>query len=118
MKAQKIIYWIATILLCLMMSGSAFMYLTNTDQIIQVFEGLGYPAWLVIPLGIAKLLAVAAILTKKSAILKRLAYYGLAIDFVLAFMAHLTANDGDWPGPVIAMVLLIVSYVYDRKLFS
>ena len=61
---------------------------------------------------------VAAILTKKSAILKRLAYYGLAIDFVLAFMAHLTASDGDWPSPVIAMVLLIVSYVYDRKLFS
>ena len=83
-----------------------------------MYEGLGFPGALVIPLGIAKFLAVLAIVTKLSPILKKLAYYGLGIDFVLALYAHLSTGDPNWQGPVLAIVLLVGSMYFDRKLYS
>ena len=83
-----------------------------------MFEDLGVPASLIIPNGIAKILAVIAILTKKSQILKKLAYYGLGLDFISAIVLHLIAGDGRWPTALVALVILIVSFYYDRKLFS
>lgn len=115
MKTNKILYWIFTGLISAMMIMSSFFYFTQTDEIGKVFEGLGYPAWLVIPLAIAKVLAVIAIVSDKSALLKRLAYYGLAIDFVLALIAHLMAADGEFGGAVVAIVLLAGSYFFNQK---
>jgi len=118
MKRDKIIYWIVTGLLSAMMLLQAFMFTFNSEQMGQLFTSLGIPAALVIPMGIAKFLAIVAILTKKSDLLKKLAYYGLAIDFSAAIVSHLMAGDGDWPSPLVAMVLLGVSFVYDRKLYQ
>ena len=118
MKSIRIIYWIATALLCLMMLASGIIYLVNYAEAAKIFDSLGYPAYLVYPLGIAKILGVIAILTKKSRTLKDLAYAGFFYDFILAFMAHLNAGDGGFAIPLAALVLLIVSYVTDRKIYG
>ncbi|MEM6736154.1 MAG: DoxX family protein [Bacteroidota bacterium] len=118
MKLQKILYWVTTLLLCLMMVMSTFFYLTNTEEVGKNFELLGYPAALVIPLAIAKLLAVIAILSNRSKLLKRLAYYGLGINFILALTAHLMAGDGQFGGAAIAIILLVGSYFYNQKVFA
>ncbi len=116
-KLPQILYWISTGLVSLMMLGSAGMYLFNTAEVQSVFDGLGYPEYIVIPLAIAKILAIVAILTKKSAVLKEWAYAGLCFDFILAATAHLMVGDGEHLGAIVALVMLGVSYYYDKQLF-
>jgi hypothetical protein len=118
MKTNKIVYWIATGLLCLMMLGSAAMYIFNHAEVAKIFTSLGYPTYIIYPLAIAKILGVIAILTRYSITLKEWAYAGFFFDFVLALSAHLNASDGGFITPIIALVLLFVSYFFDRKLYS
>lgn len=101
-----------------MMLASGIIYLISYEEVAIIFSSLGYPAYLVYPLGIAKILGVIAILTKKSRTLKDLAYAGFFYDFILAFMAHINARDGGFAFPIIALVLLIVSYTIDRKIYG
>ena len=118
MTRNKIIYWVATILLSLLMIVQGLQGLFNTEMLAELYNSLGFPSALVIPLAIAKLLAVIAILSNRVKLLKKLAYYGLAIDFSAAIISHLIAGDGLWMWPVIAHALLYISYMYDRKLFT
>ena len=118
MKRYKIIYWIFTGLLSLWMILQGVMFIFNSGEVAEMFEGLNMPTALIIPLGVAKLLAVVAILTKKSDLLKRLAYYGLGLDFVVAIVSHLVAGDGQVVPAIIALVILVVSYIFDRRIFS
>ena len=118
MNRDKIIYWAATGILSLMMFASAGMYLFNNTQVSELFVALGYPAYLVVPLAVLKIFGVAAILTKGSKILKDLAYAGFMYDFLLAASAHVNAGDGEFLPALAALVLLGVSFLYDRKLFS
>lgn len=100
-----------------MMTVQGFMSFYETQLITDQYNSLGFPSSLVYPLGIAKLLAVVAILTKKVKLLKTLAYYGLALDFVMAIGSHVMAGDGLWMYAFVALILLILSYTYDRKLY-
>jgi hypothetical protein len=118
MKTARIIYWIVTGLLCLMMLASAVMYIVNHDEAAKIFTSLNYPAYLVYPLAIAKILGVAAIVTKKSKSLKEWAYAGFFFDFSLALAAHLSARDGRFIAPVVALALLFASYFLDRKIYK
>jgi hypothetical protein len=117
-KKDRIIYWGFTGVLAGMMIASAGMYVFAHDQVAATFESLGYPTYLIYPLAVAKLLGVLAILTKKSGTLKDLAYAGFFYDFLLAGSAHLNAGDGEFVPALAALVLLIVSFIYDRKLYS
>ena len=118
MKTARIIYWIVTGLLCLMMLASAVMYIVNHDEAAKVFASLNYPAYLVYPLAMAKILGVAAIITKKSKSLKEWAYAGFFFDFALAVAAHLHARDGGFAAPLAALALLLTSYFLDRKIYK
>jgi len=118
MIRDRIIYWIATGLLSLMMSFSAGMYILNYSEVAQVFESLGYPSYLVYPLAVAKILGILAILTNKSHLLKEWAYAGFFFDFILVLLAHLQANDGEFGPSVVALLLLAVSYFFDKKVFE
>lgn len=115
---QKIIYWVSTGLLCLMMTAQGVMGIVNSEVLAETYTVLGYSSTLVIPLAIAKLLAVVAILSKKVKILKSLAYYGLAIDFIVAATSHVVAEVPSPFPAIVALVLLLISYIYDRKLFN
>jgi len=65
------------------------------------------------------ILGVIAILTKRSAFLKELAYAGFFYDFILAASAHINAGDGILVLPaLVCLVLLIISYVLDKKLYK
>ena len=83
-----------------------------------IFKSLGYPTYIIYPLAFAKIVGVLAILTKKSTSLKELAYAGFFFDFILAFSAHINANDGGHLTALVAMILLVVSYIYDKKVFK
>lgn len=116
MKTNKIIYWIATGLLSLMMLGSAGMYLLQHDFVATVFTNLGFPVYIIYPLAIAKILGVIAIVTRKSPALKEWAYAGFFFDFVLASSAHIVVQDGEFAPAMVALVLLFVSYFFEKKI--
>jgi hypothetical protein len=116
MKKVKLIYWISTGLLSALAVMSAGMYIFNNAEISKLFEGLGYPIYIIYPLAIAKILGVIAIWASKNKSLKEWAYAGFFFDFLLAFSAHIMANDGEFAGALIAMVLLLTSYFSLKKL--
>lgn len=116
MKKTKIIYYISTGLLSLMILMSVGMYFFNHAEIVKVFEGLGYPSYIIYPYGVAKFLGIATIWFSKSSVLKEWAYAGFFFAFVLAFFAHVMIGDGEQAGAIIATVLLAVSYIYGKKI--
>jgi hypothetical protein len=116
-KRNKIIYWIATGLLSALMLMSASMYVFNYEMVSQTFVNLGFPVYIIYPLAAAKVLGLIAILSRKSNFLKEWAYAGFFFDFVLALSAHWVVNDGEFVPAFAAIVLLIVSYRYDKKAF-
>ena len=112
---DKVIYWASTGLISALMLFSASMYFINNEMVREVFTSLGYPAYIVYPLATAKILGLIAIWTKKSSMLKEWAYAGFFFDLLLASSAHLNADDGGFAPALIGIILLLVSYVYDRK---
>lgn len=115
-RTNKTIYWISTGLLSLMMLMSVSMYFFNHAEVSETFTKLGYPTYIIYPLAIAKLLGLVAIWTNKIKALKDWAYAGFFFDFILAFGAHFMIKDGGHMPALVALVLLLVSYWYSKKL--
>ena len=102
--------------MCAIFSFSAGMYFTNYDMVKGFFEEVGYPAHIIYPLAVVKVLGIIAILSKQSKLLKEWAYAGFFFDAVLATMAHYHAGQG-FGLSVIAVVAILISRIYDYKLF-
>lgn len=115
-KSDKIIYWIATGLLSVNMLFSAAMYFFNYEMVAGMIEKLQYPTYIIYPLGIAKLLGIGAIVSNKSKGLKEWAYAGFFFELLLAASAHININDGEALPAIIALVLLIVSYIFNKRI--
>lgn len=116
MKRDKIIYFLATGLLTLFMLFSAGMYFFNHEEVAGLFTSFGYPTYIIYPYAIAKLLGLIAIWFVGNKLLKEWAYAGFFFAFVFAFFAHVMTGDGEQMGAVMAMIFLIVSYIYSKKL--
>lgn len=117
-KSDKIIYYVATGLLCALMLFSGGMYIFNNAEVNLVFMGLGFPTFLIYPMAIAKILGVVAVASRLSPFLKNLAYAGFFFNLLLAFGAHININDGDFPGALIGLVLLATSYFFEKRAFA
>ncbi|HBC02734.1 MAG TPA: DoxX family protein [Aequorivita sp.] len=114
MTAQKTIYWIATGLLSVLFLYSAFMYLTDTAVIEGYYQDYQYPTYLVIPMALAKILAIVFILFRKPKWVMEWAYAGLFFDMVLACFAHYRLNDPDITLPLLGILFLLVSYFFGK----
>ena len=117
-RRNKIIYWIATGLLSAMMLMNVVMYVVQNEMVTDMFDSLGYPNFIVYPLAIAKLLGIIAILTKRSDLLKEWAYAGFFFVFALAASGHLYVQDGGFVAPLVAAVLLLVSRIFEPRVFG
>lgn len=113
MNSGKIIYWAATVAISGIMLYSAGMYFTNTDMVEGFFRRFSYPEYLVIPLAVAKVLAVIMLFIRKPAWLTEWAYAGLFFDLVLAFFAHQHLGDSV-TFVLLAMIALLVSYFFGK----
>lgn len=116
MKTNKIIFWIATGLLSAMMLMSSGMYIFNNTFIQDTFLGLGFPSFIIYPLAFLKISGVLVLTLTKWETVKELAYAGFFFDFLLAIGAHLAIGDGEQFGAMMALTLLIVSYVFRKRL--
>ena len=118
MKTNKIIYWVSTVLLSALLLMSAGMYVFNNAAVSEMFKGFGYPTYIIYPLAVAKISAVIVLLTQKQSRIKEWAYSALFFEFILAFFAHVMIEDGGQMAAIIAVILLVVSYIFGRRLFT
>lgn len=116
MNINKIVYFVATILLTALMLFSASMYIFNHETIVKAFTHLGYPTYIIYPLAVAKILGLIAIWSDFSKALKEWAYAGFFYDFLLAWSAHYFAGDGAVGFALPAIIILVVSYVFWKRL--
>lgn len=118
MKKTKIIYWVVTgILAATLGIGSVYDAISAQEAVDHVTR-IGYPAYIVPFLGVAKLLGIVAILVPGFPRLKEWAYAGLFYDLFGAFYSHIAFGDGPdmWAGFFIGFALIAVSYIYHHKL--
>lgn len=116
MKRDKIIFYVATGLLTAFMLFSVQMYFFKHESVAQMFTGFGYPTYIIYPYAVAKLLGLFAIWNPSFKAIKEWAYSGFFFAFILAFFAHYMIGDGGQAAALIALILLIVSYIFNKKL--
>ena len=106
-------FWIATALLCLQMSFTAYAQL-NLPQVAEAFTHLGFPAYFRVELACAKLLGVLLLLAPVPARLKEWAYAGFAVTLASALIAHFSVGDGPdaWGWAAGTSVLWALSYSF------
>ena len=113
MKIQKIIYWIATIALSIIMLYSAQMYFFKTELIEGLFKSFNYPNYIIIPLAILKILGVIMILRRRSPWLTEWAYAGFFFDVILATAAHHFAGH-EVGLSVYTIPIILISYFLSK----
>lgn len=115
-KTNKIIYQGSTALFALSMLFAVGFYFFKHDYVSGYFEMIGFPAWLVYPLGIVKILGIIGMYNKNYPVIREWAYAGYLYNCVLALAGNALCPEGEFTGgAVVAIVLLIVSYVFRKK---
>jgi uncharacterized membrane protein YphA (DoxX/SURF4 family) len=122
-KTNKIIYWIATIWLALGMTSTGIVQLIKMKEEAAMMAHLGYPLYMLILLGVWKILGAAAVLIPKFPLVKEWAYAGFFFVMSGAVFSHLAVGDGamEFFGPVLLLILTFVSWYFrpaDRKIIS
>ncbi|WP_183559216.1 DoxX family protein [Mucilaginibacter sp. SP1R1] len=108
-KPIKIIYWILTILFALAMLSDGYGGVTQQQAGKDVMHHLGYPMYVLIILGVAKLLGVIAIVQTKFKTIKEWAYAGFAFNFIGAFASRAFVGDS---GSFLILPLIILAVMF------
>lgn len=122
MKKNKVIFWVATILIVLwegVMPLSTLLF--APEQATIGTKPLGYPDYFAYALIVCKVLGVIAIAYPKTpAKLKEWAYAGLTFNLIFAFISHacVDKNIGFMMMPLVVLGILAISYVYNQKVVA
>ena len=118
MKKTKIIYWIFTGLVIALLGIGAIFDAISAPEAVAYITRLGYPAYLIPFLGVAKLLGIIAILIPGYPRVKEWAYAGLVFDLVGALYSHVLVGDAPttWLPIFLPLLLIVGSYIYYHKL--
>ncbi len=117
MKRTNILYWIFTGLLIPMFGIGSVIGLTGSSAQVEVLTSLGYSAYLLPFLCVARILALVAIFTPKFPRLKEWAYAGLAFDVIAAIYSLLMVRHSltNIIIPSFALVFVFASYFFNHK---
>lgn len=112
MKAQKITYWVSTVVFCSWMLLNAYFYLTF-EEAKQLCRHFGFPDYFRMELAVAKIAGVVVLLLAVAkGRIKEWAYFGFAITVLSGFIAHVCSGDGvqaSWSA-LMALAILATSY--------
>jgi len=120
MKKNKIIFWIATIIIVLW-DGVMPGLTSHTPIAVEAIRKLGYPDYFRVMLTVFKVIgAILLALPFIPARLKEWAYVGFGISLICAFVSNLVLYGfGSFAIlPLVTMVILVVSYIYYHKLLN
>ena len=107
----KKFYWSVTGLMAAFMLMASVPDLLKVPDAVRIFMHLGYPTYLLVFLGTAKILGVVAVLVPSVPRLTEWAYAGLVFDLLGALYSHLWVGDppGTWMFPVIGLFVVVGS---------
>ena len=109
MKRVNIFYWVITgLFAAFMFMGAVQDAMNNPDAVKMISHDLGYPAYLVPFLGVAKILGCMAILVPGFPRLKEWAYAGLFFDLTGAAYSTFRTN----PYPKIAFFIIFYAFLF------
>ncbi len=120
MKAWRIAYWIVTVLLSVFIVGGSIPDILQIEGALLLFEKLGYPAYLLLIVGWAKILGIIGIWQRWWPFLREWAYAGLIIDLLGAFISHMFVNDPPsiYVASLVGLAFTLASYVLLRKAYG
>jgi len=120
MKKNKIIFWVATIIILLWEGVMPLGTLLFAPEYVNVgTKPLGYPDYFSYTLIIFKVLGVVAIsFPRTPAKLKEWAYAGFTFSLIFAFISHayVDQNIGFMLMPLVVLGILAISYIYNNKI--
>jgi hypothetical protein len=116
MKAHTTARWIVTGLMASLMLLSAVPDVLRIPNAVAVLRHLGYPPYLLVFLGTAKILGVTAVLAPGISRAKEWAFAGLTFDLIGALYSHLSVGDPPtaWLPAVIGLLLVSSAYAAYR----
>ena len=117
MKTTKILYWVFTVLLILLMLSSVIgSFIPNPDGKVLA-EHIGFPLHIFKFLALAKALGIVAILVPGYPRLKEWAYAGFTFDLVGAIYSGLAVGDSivKWLFVIVGLVFVFGSYYFYHK---
>ena len=109
MKKLSIFYWITTGLVLFFLLPGAVMNIMKTPDWVAVFSQLGYPAYLLPFLGVAKLSGCVVIVLPYFNRLKEWAYAGIVFDLAGAIYSALMVNGFE---PALLLMFVAVGVVF------
>ena len=116
-KTIKTLYWVSTIFIAVLMLLDGYGGVTQQVAGQEVIKHLGYPLYVLIIFGAAKILGAIAIVQTKYKTLKEWAYAGFAFTFIGASASRALAGDG--PGeiifPLVVLAVLLIPYFLWKK---
>ncbi|HMQ07268.1 MAG TPA: DoxX family protein [Saprospiraceae bacterium] len=117
MKIYKVLYWSSTVIMVTIFLFTAGLNIFSFKQVGLFYSDLGFPVWLVMPVGFLKLAALGVILSRKFDMVKEWAYAGLFFDAILALTAHQISGDGMGWLAMIAGVAVLLSRIFEEKVY-
>ena len=117
MKRLNIYFWICTGLLIPAVGIGSALGVVPSEESIRVITTLGYPAYLLPYISVAKLVALVVIFIPKFPRLKEWAYAGLVIDITGAMYSILVTGHAvsDLIFPLLALLLVFGSYYFYHR---
>lgn len=116
-KTIKILYYIFTVLFALAMLADAYGGITMQQAGKDSLARLGYPMYLLVIMGSAKILGVAAILQTRYVAIKEWAYAGFTISFVGAVLswAAVAPDIANLVPPAVMLAIMLFTYYLWKK---
>ena len=120
MKTTKILYWVFTVLLVVLMLWSAYGTFTNDPGGADLAKKIQFPLYIFKFLAVAKVLGVIAILVPNFNRLKEWAYAGFFFDLAGATYALIASGfpAAQWAPMAIFLGLLFGSYITYHKMLK
>jgi hypothetical protein len=108
MKAKVIGYWVCTALVVFFMLPGGIFYLMRAPAAVEGMRQLGIPLYVVVLLGVWKVLGSIAIAAPKFPLLKEWAYAGIFFDLTGAVVANVAHGAVWWHVAAPLSILLIL----------
>ena len=120
MKATNITYWISTVLFALFIIGTSIPdVMSNADAVKIVTTQLGYPAYFIPFIDVAKILGGIAMLVPGFPRIKEWAYAGITFDLIGATYSTIAVGEPakNWCFMLVFFAVLFTSYFsYHKRL--
>lgn len=113
MNVRNIAYWATTGIAGAGLAAGGLGQLSRAPEMVESFNKMGYPAYLMTLLGVWKVAGALALLAPRLPRLKELAYAGILFLTTGAAFSHAMAGDpaGKVVAPLFVLALAAASYV-------